>query len=269
MAGRLQDKVAVVTGSSSGIGEAIALLFASQGAIVTLCGRDAGRLKSVVEKVVKANGGHKERVLTVAGDLNDKGVRKDIIDQTVKKFGRLDVLVANAGVANLVQSIRDGTEESYDQTFDTNVKSVFFLIQHAVPQLEKTKGNIILISSDLGVVAMPNATIYSMSKAALDHLTSCLAVDLGAKGIRVNAVRPGYIPTNLSRGAGDKMEEMQKMISKFETTNQPLKERVLNLNDIAEAVAFLASDAAGCITGEHVTVDGGRSYSGSCEVNFM
>ncbi|BFZ09320.1 hypothetical protein BsWGS_12360 [Bradybaena similaris] len=261
MATQFVDKVVIVTGSSAGLGEAIALLFASRGAKVTLCGRDQGRLQSVLDKAVKVSGGHKDRFLAVAGDLTEANVRKEIIDQTVSKFGRLDILVANAGIAGESYSFSTETEENYDYVLDTNLKSVFFLIQSAVPHLEKTKGNIINISSIATSVVIPTATTYSLTKAALDHLTRCLAVDLGSKGIRVNAVNPGYFPTLIMRNLGDS-DVINRDIQAQEQNRVPLKSRVGVSEDVAETVAFLASEAAGFITGELVKVDGGRNYAG-------
>ncbi|CAG5132886.1 unnamed protein product [Candidula unifasciata] len=112
MAFQLNGKVAIVTGSSSGLGEAIAILFAARGASVTLCGRDEERLKSVYEKAVETSGGHPERFITVRGDLNDQKVRENVVNQTVSKFGRLDILVANAGISNANCSLSDATDES-------------------------------------------------------------------------------------------------------------------------------------------------------------
>ncbi|CAG5132765.1 unnamed protein product [Candidula unifasciata] len=261
MADQFNDKVAIVTGSSAGLGEAIALMFASRGAKVTLCGRDQDRLKSVLDKAVKVSGGHQDRLLTVAGDLNDANVRNQIIEQTVNKFGRLDILVANAGIAGDYRPFANETDENYNNVFDTNLKSVFFLIQKAVPHLEKTRGNIVSISSIASLMVIPSIPTYSMSKAALDHLTRCLAVDLGSKGIRVNTVNPGYFPTLILRHLGDP-EEVAKEIAQTERGQTPLKDRVGVSEDVAEAVVFLASDAAGFITGELIRVDGGRSYAG-------
>ncbi|CAG5130845.1 unnamed protein product [Candidula unifasciata] len=264
MASSLKDKVAIVTGSSSGIGEAIALAFATRGANVTLCGRDPERLKSVLDTVVEVSGGHTDRFLTMKGDLTDSGVRKDIIEKTIEKFGRVDTLVANAGQAGMQGSIHNATEESYDAVMNTNVKSVFFLIQQAIPHLEKSKGNIVVISSNVTSMMMPFGAVYSISKAALDHLTRCLAVDLGQKGIRVNGVNPGYIPTRLSRALGENKAIIDK-IGELDASKTPLKGRSLTVEDIAKAVVFLSSDDAGFITGENIKVDGGRTFSGAVD----
>lgn len=260
MESQLQGKVAIITGSSSGIGEAIALLFAARGAKVTLCGRDHERLKSVYDEAVKVSGEHLERFHSVQGDLNDPNVREAIIAQTIQKFGHLDILVSNAGVMSSHFSFLDETEETYNEVMDTNVKSVFFLIQKAVPHLEKTKGNIINISSVGSTMAFSFAVAYCSSKSALDHLTRCLAVDLGPKGIRVNSVNPGAILTRIMRGHNDL--DMKEFIKSKVTILPPVGRDGIS-NDIAEAVAFLASDAAGFITGENIKVDGGLHLMGS------
>ncbi|BFZ09336.1 hypothetical protein BsWGS_12375 [Bradybaena similaris] len=262
MANQLNGKVAVVTGSSSGLGEAIAVLFASRGAKVTLCGRNEERLKSVLEKAVKANGGETDRFLIVQGDLNDNNVRKEIVKKTVEKFGRLDILVANAGVIHPNQSISAATEEIYDDIMNTNLKSVFFLIQEAVPHLEKSKGNIINVSAAGSNQAVPAFTIALLSKVALDHLTKCLAVDLGAKGIRVNSVNPGSFPTRVRRNFGGGHEQITSSAAATQGDNSTLKGRTGTVDDVAEAALFLASDSAGFITGELIKVDGGSSYAG-------
>ncbi|BFZ09337.1 hypothetical protein BsWGS_12376 [Bradybaena similaris] len=260
MAYELNGKIAVVTGSSSGLGEAIAVLFASRGAKVTLCGRNEERLKSVLEKVVKASGGQTDRFLIVQGDVNDRKVRKEIVEKTVEKFGRLDILVPNAGIIHPNQSISSATEEVYDDIMNTNLKSVFFLIQEAVPYLEKSKGNIINVSSASTHQAVPSFTIALLSKVALDHLTKCLAVDLGAKGIRVNSVNPGFFPTRITQNFGGDIEEMNRKFAATQWENATLKGRAGTVEDLAQAALFLASDSAGFITGELIKVDGGRSY---------
>ncbi|KAK0059137.1 3-oxoacyl-[acyl-carrier-protein] reductase FabG [Biomphalaria pfeifferi] len=250
-------KVALVTGSSSGLGEAIALLFAARGAHVTLCGRDAERLLKVVDSATEISGGHRERFISVTGDINEAAARKKIVEETIKAFGQLDILVANAGVSIPNGTITDATPEIYDQLMNTNVKAVFFLIQEALPFLEKSRGNIVCMSSMLSsLVAVPSC-IYPMSKAAVDHLARCLAVELGPKGIRVNTVNPSFIPTRIRRSYdnNDAWFENEKAIL-------PLQGLDATAQHVAEAVLFLASDASGFTTGQHLKIDGGRSYAG-------
>jgi NAD(P)-dependent dehydrogenase (short-subunit alcohol dehydrogenase family) len=265
MSSQLDGKVAIVTGSSAGIGEAIAILLASRGAIVTVCGRDQGRLQAVLDKVVTASGGHKDKVLAVQGDLTDHNVRKQIIDQTVAKFGRLDILVANAGVSGEFKPIWEVTEKSYNEVIDTNLTSVFFLIKEAVPHLEKTKGNIVSISSIAALMTFSAISVYSMAKAALDHLTRCLAVELGQKGIRVNGINPGYFPTLIGRHLGN-IEEINRQLVVTENSKNALVGSVGVVEDVAEAVGFLVSHAADFITGELITVDGGRHFTGPTSI---
>lgn len=260
MAQTLNDKVAIVTGSSSGLGEAIALKFAAQGAKVTICGRSQERLSSVFGQAVTVSGGHEDRFLTVKGDLNDAVVRKKIISQTLEKFGRLDVLVANAGISDAKCSLLDATEESYNSIMDTNLKSVFFLIQEVVPHLSKSKGAIINVSSVASTLSSTTALVYAMSKAGLDHLTRCLAVDLGPEGIRVNSVNPGFIPTRILRYLEGDVEKITHERADVEMRKSALSGRAGAPEDVAEAVAFLASDSAGFITGENIRIDGGRSF---------
>lgn len=255
MASQFQGKVAIITGSNSGIGEAIAVLFASRGAKVTLCGRDHERLKSVLDKVVKVNGGHQDRVITVQGDVNNVKVRKEIVDKTVETFGRVDILVANAGISSFHQTLEAATEESYIKHVDTNLKSAIFLIQESVLHLEKSKGNIVIISSNTTTLILPTLTMYAFSKAGLDFLCSSLAIDLGSKSIRVNAVNPGYIRTKIGRDFSSNGNVFAERLEKLGRERQILKCRSLTVEDVAETVAFLSSDAARCITGEIIRFD--------------
>jgi meso-butanediol dehydrogenase / (S,S)-butanediol dehydrogenase / diacetyl reductase len=263
MATQFNNKIVIVTGASSGIGEAIAIMFASRGAKVTICGRDHERLKSVFDKVVEVSGGHKDRFLTVQGDLNDGLIRKEIITKTIQKFGGLNILVPNAGVTASKQSLATATEEVYDYIMNTNVKSVFFLIQEATPHLEKSKGNIVFVSSVIAQVLAASTFLYSLSKSATNHITKSVAVELGPKGIRANSVNPCFIPTMIMRYHGKTTDVVNTNIANFEVKQQVLPNISLSLKDITDAVAFLASDeTARFITGMHLLIEGGRQFGG-------
>lgn len=252
----LVNKVVIITGASSGIGEATAILFAQRGAKVTLGGRDQSRLKAVMDRCIEASSGHSDRFMTIQGDITDSKVREEMVRKTVEKFGCLDIVVPNAGVYPSDATI-DAPESTFDRIFDVNVKSVFYLIQQAVPHLEKSNGNIVSVSSIGSTTTYSPFVLYNMSKATVDHMTRCLSLDLGPRGIRVNAVNPSVISTNLFNELPTSFDEM----AASERTKMPFGE-LGTAEDIAEAIAFLASDSAKFITGECLLVDGGRCRTG-------
>jgi len=256
--------VAIVTGANSGLGEAIAVMLAQRGASVTLCGRDEARLEASLALCVEASGGQADRFVSIPGDVTSAAYRKTVVQQTADRFGRLDILVANAGVNNPDSGILTATEAGYDAIMDINVKAVFFQIQEAVPYLESSSGNIVVISSISSVVASSPNIVYPMSKAAIDHMVRCLAVDLGPKNIRVNAVNPSFIPTRIRRdyASGEDMDKLVQEVLSGEVKKQPLGNAGVTREAIAEAVCYLSSDAASFVTGQCLPVDAGRVFAG-------
>ncbi|BFZ17821.1 hypothetical protein BsWGS_20860 [Bradybaena similaris] len=254
-----EGKVVIVTGASSGIGEATAKLFAQRGAKVTLCGRDVGRLNQALAECSKVGGGDSNRYLAVSGDVTKPEVRKQIVQQTVDKFGRLDVLVANAGIVE-PRRVMEETEESFDRTINTNLKATFFLIQNAIPHLIDSKGNIVSVSSIDSTTAIPSEIVYSMTKAAVDHMTRNLALELAPKGVRVNAINPTLVWTRIYRGA-DQDPEVAKFMQDCAAAH-PLHGRASTAEEQAEVIAFLASHGARFVTGECIKVDGAATLIG-------
>ena len=182
-----RDKAVIVTGSSSGIGEATAILFASRGANVTVCGRDELRVQSVVETCLKAgqDAGYTNKVIAVVGDITCADVRAETVRKTMETFGQLDVLVANHGGQYSTANLEDVTEKNFDRHINLNVKSVLFLIKEAVPHLEKSGGSVVVTSSIASTLCgIPNLA-YHMSKAAVDHMVRCLSLEMGPKGKHV------------------------------------------------------------------------------------
>ncbi len=251
----MEDKVIIVTGATSGIGRATALLFAAQGAKVAAVGRNEQALAEL-EQEIRAGGG---KVKTISADLSwgDEGVAK-VIDETVATFGGIDVLVNGAGI------IANGTIETTnihegDAMMNINVRVVFLMMQKCIPYLEKNKGNIVNISSVAGTRAFPNVIVYCISKAAVDQLTRCAALELAPKGIRVNAVNPGVVVTNIHKRGGMDDEKYAAFLEHSKTTH-PLG-RVGSAEEVAELILFLASDKAGWITGATYEIDGGRALT--------
>lgn len=248
------ERVAMITGASSGIGEATARRMAADGFRLVLTGRNSDRLKQLQSTLPAAQ----ERVCLISGDLCDPHFREKLVKSALEKFGRIDVLVNSAGVI-ATGTIETTTLKAYDQLMDVNLRSVFHLMQLCVPHLEQTRGNIVNVSSVAGTRAFPGILAYCVSKAGLDQLTRCAALELAARGIRVNAVNPGVVVTGLHRNSGMSEQGYADFIEHSRTTH-PLG-RVGQPEEIADLIAFLASPQAGWITGGTYSIDGGRALT--------
>lgn len=250
----LDGKVAIVTGASSGIGKATAKVFASQGAKLALVGRKQAALDEVL-KSITAQGGEG---IGIAADVTVKKDCERIVHDSVAKFGKLDILVNAAGmIAN--GTIENTTLQQWDDMFKINVRSVFYLMHLVMPHIIKTKGNVVNVSSVNGQRSFPNVLAYCSSKAALDHMTRCAALELASKGVRVNAVCPGVTVTELHR-RGDMDETTYQKFLEHSKETHPLG-RVGNPEEVADLVLFLASPRAGWITGVTYLIDGGRGQT--------
>ena len=247
----LRGKVALITGASSGIGRATAAAMARNGARVSLTGRQEKELEQEAGRIASSGG----EALAIAGDLRWDEDRRRIVDGTVARFGGLDVLVNAAGtIAN--GTIENTSFADWRAMFEINLDSVFAMMQLAIPYLAERKGCIVNVSSVTGIRAFPGLVAYCASKAGVDQLTRCAALELASKGIRVNAVDPGVVVSNLHRRGGMGEEKYQAFLEHSKTTH-PLG-RVGSPEDVSNAIVFLASDQSGWITGASIPVDGGR-----------
>src|ERR1700686_1917441 len=246
------DKVVLVTGATSGIGHSIAVKFAAQSAHVVALGRTPAALRDV-ETAVKAAGGE---ALVLAVDVTDNDQAQHAIEETISRFGRLDVLVNAAGHISS-GSIEDTSLGAWDAMMNVNLRAVFQLMQMATPHLIKTKGNVVNISSVTGLRSFPGVLAYCVSKAGVDQLTRCAALELAAKGVRVNAVNPGVVITEIHKRGGMTEEAYERFLEHSKTTH-PIG-RVGNPKEIAELVFYLASEKASWITGATYQIDGGRA----------
>ena len=243
----LTGKTAIVTGASSGIGRATAIVLARAGADVVLAARRIEKLKEVSAEIEK-NG---RKALSIQIDVTKKEDIQKMVAETVKKFGKVDILVNNAGVLDY-KNFLEIDDESYNKVLDVNLRGYFWTAQEAAKEMvKKKKGKIINIASIAGFGAFPQITIYNISKAAIIMLTKSMALELGPMGININAIAPGVIETKMTEGMLKDPKTVQGFLSKIPTgrTGKP--------EDIATAVIFLASDLANYITGETIVVDGG------------
>jgi len=250
-----KSKVVIVTGSSTGIGAATAVKFALEGASgLIIHGRKEAALNEVKEKCLKAGGG-KTKVHICIGDVSKEEVRQKLVNETIKEFGKIDVLVNNAALFD-PSTFTESSMEVYDKLFNVNVRSLIALTQLAAPHLVKSKGNIVNISSDVGCKAITWAMFYALTKATVNHFTKCLALELGPKGVRVNAINPAYIPeTDVLSRAGINDEEQQNYV-KMANEGYPLR-RPGTVDEVADGILFLASEKATFVTGVIFPVDGG------------
>lgn len=244
----LTGQVALVTGAARGLGNAISLALAHSGADVALGLRDVntqGDLAAQIEAMGR-------RVLPLQMDMRRLNEIFQAVDDTVRHFGRLDILVNNAGLApdNLAENVR---EEDFDLTLDVNLKGTFFASQAAGRvMIRQTSGRIINMSSQAGFVALPTESVYCMTKAAIAHLTKCLAVEWGKYNITVNAVAPTFIRTpgteDCLANAAFRSDVIER-IAALHRIGEPM--------EVAGVIVFLASSAASLITGETILIDGG------------
>ncbi len=248
---RFDGRIAVVTGASSGIGRAVVAQLAKEGANIVLIGRDENALLQVLTDF----GLNPQRHLTLTKDLLDDEAASEIVSSVISRFGRLDVLINAAGVIGS-GSIVDTLIAGWDEMMRLNLRVVFQLIQESIPYMESSKGCVVNVSSVAGPRAFPNLLSYCVSKAGLDQLTRRVALDLALWGIRVDGVNPGVVRTNLHLRGGMDSETYQSFLEHSKTTH-PLG-RIGQPEEIAALVCFLASEDAAWITGETVSIDGGR-----------
>jgi NAD(P)-dependent dehydrogenase (short-subunit alcohol dehydrogenase family) len=246
----LAGKVALITGGSAGIGAAIATRFAREGAAVVVTGRRKEQLDRVV-KTIEADGG---RALAVAGSVTDPTHAPSAVEQAVRAFGKLNVLVNNAGVGAFGKTLDETDDATWDDLLAVNLTGVFRMVKAAVPALRKAGGGAIVnVSSIAGLVGIPLTAAYSATKGGLDALTRCLAVDYAAHGIRCNSVNPGLVKTPMAESLTTDPERLAQVLSAY-----PLG-RAGTPEDVANLVLFLASDEAAWVTGAVFPIDGGMT----------
>jgi NAD(P)-dependent dehydrogenase (short-subunit alcohol dehydrogenase family) len=244
---RLKNKVALVTGGGTGIGRAIALEFAKEGARVAITGRRKDTLSKTVKEIIKKGG----KALGIPGDVSNIADVDKMVTETVKKFGKLDILVNCAGIL-ISADLAHHTEKIWDDTIDINLKGSFLTTQRAVPEmLKQGKGKVIHIASIAGQIGFPNSTAYCASKGGIMGMTKAMAMELAPKKINVNCIAPGDVVTPLNEHLLRKPKYLKSRVD-----NTPYG-RVGQVQDIAPGAVYLASDESDFTNGITLTIDGG------------
>jgi NAD(P)-dependent dehydrogenase (short-subunit alcohol dehydrogenase family) len=245
---QLKGKVALVTGGSSGIGRSIALLFAREGAKVSICSRSQIKGEKVVNEIQKHNG----EAMFIQTDVSKSEEVKRVVKSTIGRYGNIHILCNNAGVT-FSGTVVNTSEKEWDRVMDINVKGTYLLSKYVIPKMiENGGGNIINIASCLSFIAMEGNAVYCTSKAAMHHLTRCMALDFAKYNIRVNSICPGPVITpNYNRIVPPNSD-----IRKREIEMIPMR-RIAKPEEVASVALFLATNASSYMTGSAVLVDGG------------
>ncbi|KAH7960761.1 hypothetical protein HPB49_023049 [Dermacentor silvarum] len=249
-----------ISGASSGIGEGTALHFASLGCWLSLVARNEAALQRVAD-ACRARGAPPDKVLVAPGDVSVEESVATVVEKTVKHFARIDILVNNAGIP-----MRGGVDtaclDDFDRAWDTNLRGPLFMIRKTIPYLRQSRGNIVNVSSVASLAVVYNMAPYSVTKAALDQITRCAALENAPHGVRVNAVNPAIIQTNIGRKSYVTQEQHKQLLERVGRSAHPLG-RVGTPEDVARCIAFLASDDAAFVTGITMPVDGGMLLTSS------
>ena len=244
--GRLDGKVAIVTGGGSGIGKSITVLFAKEGADVVIIGRNEEALK----ETCKLN---EKKISYVVGDITKEENIKKLLDYVTKKFGKLDILVNNAGIS-IDKSIKELNISEYDKTFDLDVRALVNMTINCLPLLIKSKGNILNNSSICSTHCVAKMSMYSGAKAAINNFTRCWAIELAKDGVRVNAIAPGAIETDIWKKTNSSKEQIEKFIAYIK--NKIPCGRFGTSEEVANVCLFLVSDEASYVNGAIIGIDG-------------
>ncbi len=251
---RLQNKVIIITGAGSGVGQAATTLFTKEGAKVVAADINMKNAE-VTAKLVKDAGGEATPFFADVSKTDDV---KNLIDKTVQMYGRLDVLYNNAGIA-VTGTLLDTSEEMWDRTMNTNLKSVFLTCKFAIPYMLKQGGGTIINTASVnGLVGLPNDAVYDASKGGVVLLTKATALDFGTKNIRVNCICPGTIDTPFTHNALKEYGNYQENLEMLKKMNAALQ-RLVKPMEVAQLALFLASDESSAITGAAYVVDAGYS----------
>ncbi|MDB5586809.1 MAG: 3-oxoacyl-[acyl-carrier-protein] reductase [Devosia sp.] len=255
----LTGKVALVTGAGSGIGKAAALTLGKAGANVVVMSRTASEVDQTASEIRSAGG----ESLALSADTSDDAAMAELINRTVSHYGRLDIVVANAGINGVWAPIESLKPEEWDKTIAVNLRGTYLTIHHAVPHLARAGGGSIIVVSSINgtrTFTTPGASAYSVTKAGQLALVQQLALELGDRKIRINALCPGAIESEISDNTEQRGKELTEVPVEFPEGDIPLTDGAKGkAQDVADAVLFLASNASRHITGTPIWIDGGQS----------